>query len=360
MEPRQFPCSSCGATLHFAPGKDALECPYCGAQNDVPEVDVAVAERATQELDYEAYVAQLAGQEETVEVQVVKCSNCGAETTFDEKVMADECAFCGTALVNPPSAETIIKPRALLPFKVTDREAHDLFRDWINGLWFAPNDLKKRSKRDEKLAGMYLPHWTYDTDTTTPWRGKRGEHYYENETYTVDGETRTRRVRKTRWYSERGTLEHFFDDVVIPASNSLPRSYTQKLEPWDLDNLEPYTEAYLSGFRSERYSVGLEQGWSYAQDLIDAEIDQRIRRQIGGDEQRITWKNTRYDDITFKHILLPVWISAYRYNDEVYRFLVNARTGEVQGERPWSWVKITLAVLAALIVMGLVWYLQGG
>ena len=155
-------------------------------------------------------------------------------------------------------------------------------------------------------------------------------------------------------------LEHFFDNLVIPASNSLPRTYTQKLEPWDLDNLEPYGEAYLSGFRSERYSVGLEQGWSYAQDIIDTEIDQRIRRQIGGDEQRITWKDTHYGDVTFKHILLPVWISAYRYNGEVYRFLVNARTGEVQGERPWSWIKITLAVLAALIILALFWYLGGG
>lgn len=31
--------------------------------------------------------------------------------------------------------------------------------------------------------------------------------------------------------------------------------------------------------------------------------------------------------------------------------LVNARTGEVQVERPCSWVKITLAVLAALVVV---------
>jgi DNA-directed RNA polymerase subunit RPC12/RpoP len=360
MKPRQFPCSSCGATLHFAPGKDALECPYCGARNDVPEVDTAVAQRATEELDYQTHVAELATQEETIQVQVVKCTNCGAETSFDEKVTADECAFCGTAIVTSPSAETIIRPRALLPFKVTDREGHDLFREWIDGLWFAPNDLKKRARRDEKLAGMYLPHWTYDTDTTTPWRGQRGEHYYETETYVEDGETRTRRVRKTRWYPASGTLEHFFDDVVIPASDSLPRTYMQKLEPWDLDNLEPYSEAYLSGFRSERYSVDLEQGWSHARDRIDVEIDQRIRQQIGGDEQRITWKNTRYDDITFKHILLPVWISAYRYNDDVYRFLVNARTGEVQGERPWSWIKIALAVLAALIVLAIIWYVGGG
>ncbi|MBV9774716.1 MAG: hypothetical protein JO040_12240, partial [Gemmatimonadetes bacterium] len=77
---------------------------------------------------------------------------------------------------------------------------------------------------------------------------------------------------------------------------------------------------------------------------------------IGGDEQRIHSTDTRYDDVTFKHILLPVWISAYRYREKVYRRLVNARTGEVQGERPWSWIKIALLVLfvAALVIVGVV------
>ena len=31
----------------------------------------------------------------------------------------------------------------------------------------------------------------------------------------------------------------------------------------------------------------------------------------------------------FKHILLPLWLSAYHYRDQSYRFMVNARTGEV-------------------------------
>ena len=53
--------------------------------------------------------------------------------------------------------------------------------------------------------------------------------------------------------------------------------------------------------------------------------------------------HTEFGTITFKHILLPVWISAYRFKNQPYRFLVNARTGEVQGERPWSWIKIALA-----------------
>ena len=305
-------------------------------------------------------IGRLARQADVVEVMVVRCSNCGAETTFDPNITADECAFCGTALIGGQHSERLIRPRALLPFKVGDAEAHDLFRTWIAKLWFAPNDLKDRARRNEKLAGVYLPHWTYDADTTTPWRGQRGEHYYETETYYQDGKRQTRQVRKTRWYPASGRVDHFFDDVVVCASESLPRKYMAALEPWDLGELVPYDEAYLSGFKTEAYSVALDTGWTHAKARIDSEIDVMIRRQIGGDEQRISWKDTRYDDITFKHILLPVWISAYRYNEKVYRFIVNARTGKVQGERPWSWIKITLAVLAALIVFLVIFYFSGG
>ena len=84
-------------------------------------------------------------------------------------------------------------------------------------------------------------------------------------------------------------------------------------------------------------------------------IDDTIRRDIGGDVQRISSKSTVYTDITFKHILLPVWISSYTYKDKVYRFLVNAQTGEVQGERPWSVWKITFAVLGGLALAGAIY-----
>lgn len=359
MVPNQFPCKQCGANLQFAPGLDALKCPYCGAENPVPKVEVEI-----EELDFHQQLNLLRSNEETYEVIVVKCPNCAAETTFDPNITTDSCAFCGVALVSHESSNRLIKPKALLPFKITKQEGNELFRKWLDSLWFAPNDLKAYARREGKLAGMYIPHWTFDSDTTTPWRGQRGEHYYETETYTTteNGKsvTRTRQVRKTRWYPASGTLKHFFDDTLVVASESLPRKYMTALEPWDLDDIVPYSDEYLSGFRTESYTVDLETSWSLAAARMDQEIDRMIRREIGGDEQRITSKSTRHADITFKHILLPVWLSAYRYREKTYRFIVNARTGAVQGERPWSWIKITLAVIAALLVLAVVLYFTQG
>ncbi|MEO0587233.1 MAG: primosomal protein N' (replication factor Y) - superfamily II helicase, partial [Planctomycetota bacterium] len=166
------------------------------------------------------------------------------------------------------------------------------------------------------------------------------------------GNTRTRRVRKTRWYPASGVVGRAFDDVLVLGSDSLPRKKTEELEPWDLAALVDYDPAFVAGFTAEAYRVDLESGFGHATQIMDGVIRGDVRRDIGGDEQRIHSVKTQHDDITFKHILLPIWISSYRWKDKVYRFLVNGRTGEVQGERPWSWWKIAGAVLAGLIVVG--------
>jgi hypothetical protein len=142
------------------------------------------------------------------------------------------------------------------------------------------------------------------------------------------------------------------DSPVVKEDASLPRKYTEKLEPWDLENLAPYKDEYLTGFKAESYQVDLADGFAYSAQIMDGHIRILVKRDIGGDEQRIHSVKTQHDNVTFKHILLPIWISAYRYKEKVYRFLVNARTGEVQGERPWSAIKIALAVVGGLAVIG--------
>lgn len=86
---------------------------------------------------------------------------------------------------------------------------------------------------------------------------------------------------------------------------------------------------------------------------MDLTIKSTIRRDIGGDEQRILYKDTSYSNITFKHILLPIWISSYRYKGKIYRFMVNGQTGEVQGQRPWSKLKIAASVIGVLMLIAI-------
>ncbi len=353
----QFPCHQCGAELTFAPGKEALQCAYCGHLNPIEGFE----NTEVVEHDFRAVLAERVSKSDTVQDRVVKCSTCAAEFEVKGHQTSERCAYCDTPIVVEPSNRTLIKPSHLLPFVIESRTARERFAAWLKSRWFAPNSFKRHARHDAGLKGVYAPYWTYDSDTASDYRGMRGDDYYVTESYTAteNGKSvrRTRQVRKTRWRSVSGHVRNLFDDILVLASKSLPKRYADALEPWDLTKVAGYSDSYVAGFGCEVYQINLEQGFDEASKIMDTHIRASIRQDIGGDHQRISWMHTNYRGITFKHILLPIWISAYRYKKKVYTFLVNGQTGEVQGERPYSWIKITLAVLAAASVVGtLLWY----
>jgi predicted RNA-binding Zn-ribbon protein involved in translation (DUF1610 family) len=347
--PKQFPCKNCGASLSFAPGTKSLKCPYCGVLNEIAGDDTPI-----EELDFQTQLQALSDQQETHESVVVHCDGCGAESTLPPGQTAGLCPFCGRAIVATATTKLLIKPKSLLPFAVERNRANGQFAQWLGGLWFAPSALKNAAESG-KLNGVYLPAWTFDAQTTSDYTGQRGDYYYVTETYTetVNGrqETRTRQVRHTRWGYASGTVYVPFDDVLVLADRSLPDRLRAKLADWDLPQLVPYTDEYLSGFIAETYQVDLPSGFENAKQIMAGVIDGAVRRDIGGDEQQVSSVNTSYAAVTFKHVLLPVWISAYRFNSQTYHFVINGRTGRVFGERPYSAIKIAVAVVLALILV---------
>jgi len=353
VEQHKVNCKDCGAILQYDPGSEQLTCQYCGAQNEIAEARQPVV---VEEIDYHEFLQNAERSAEAIDIPTVKCDNCGASTTLKENVTADNCPFCGTALViKGGTTSHIIKPKYLLPFKIDKKKSADLFKEWLHSLWFAPNDLKQFAQKD-RLNGIYIPYWTYDSKATTPYTGMRGDHYYVSESYTVtvNGRTehRTRQVQKTRWSPASGTVFNTFNDVLVVASESLPRNYANELEPWDLENLVGFNEQFLSGFIAEKYQVGVEMGFEQAKKRMDPEIQSTICQNIGGDVQKILTYSPHYEDISFKHLLLPIWLSAYKYKEKSYRFMINGRTGEVHGERPSSAWKIFFFVLTLLAVIG--------
>ena len=351
--PRQFPCERCGAKVRFAPGTDVLRCPYCGGESRIPASSEGVVER-----DYLELGAKV-GDAETEEVASVRCDSCAALVEPSPDHEAFPCPYCGSSIVARELSQRLIKPGALLPFHIDRTRATELFRSWIDGLWFAPNALKELARLEGRLQGLYAPYWTYDAGTVTRYTGQRGEEYTVTRTRTVNRNgkrvTETYQEVRVRWYPASGTVSRHFDDVLIVGSSSIPRNLARALEPWDLDHLVSYADEYLSGFTAERYQVDVREGWGRARERMATVIRGDVRRDIGGDRQRIHTLDTRHRDVTFKHVLLPMWICSYRYRERVYRFLVNARTGEVQGQRPWSWVKIGLAVLTVTALAVLVY-----
>jgi ribosomal protein S27E len=350
-------CSGCGAPLTFDSQAGQLKCGYCGHEEAIPE-----AARAVQEQSYNGHFhcdsTRMAPLSETA--VEVKCNGCGANILFPSVQTAGECPFCATPLLTEPTkASPTVIPEGAIPFKIDEKQAKQHIQKWINSRWFAPSALKQLAQQ-EKLQGVYLPFWTYDAQTVSQYSGQRGEYYYETETYTVtvtdeDGneseEERTREVRHTRWYSASGWVQRGFDDILISATTAVCQRRLDALEPWGLQNLQPYHPSYLAGFEAQRPQVSLEEGFETAKDIMKPDIYCAVRRDIGGDEQQIHRVETEYNQVTFKLILLPVWLSCYRYRNQQYQVMVNAQTGEVQGERPYSYWKIGGAIIGAIVAI---------
>ncbi len=342
-----FPCEQCGANLAWNPEAESLRCTHCG------HVQSMTGGQGVHKHDFAGAIARARRQPAGALVQGghdVRCDGCGAQTAVSGQ--ADRCPFCGSPVVlEVKELGEMFAPEGVLPFKLDKRKATDCYTRWISKLWFAPNDLKKLAQQ-HGMDGVYLPYWCYDSHTATRYIGQRGEYYYVTQTYTDNqGRTQTRQVRHTRWYGRSGTVQHHFADILVCASPTLPAKMIDRLEPWDLKELRSYDAAYLSGFVAERYKHSLEESFKPAEAKMTPKIIQLVNADIGGDTQRILSMHVTHNDVLFKHLLLPLWISSFRYKGKTYRFIVNARSGEVAGERPWSKAKIILTVLFVIAVI---------
>lgn len=357
---RRFPCDTCGANMRFDPGSGRLVCDHCGnsADLDTRARGPWARQSAIQELDFRAGLRDQLPASELETTRVLNCPNCGAQVDFEPAIHAAECPFCASPVVTDTGENRHIKPRAVAPFVLDESAAHEAMKSWLGRLWFAPSGLQKYARRKgARMDGVYVPYWTFDAETRSRYRGQRGTIYYESRRVVIDGKSTLQRVAKVRWRSVSGAVARFFDDVLVLGSRSLPKSFADALPPWDLSLLEPYTPEYLAGLRAEAYTVELDEAFHQARAVMDRIIERDVRFDIGGDRQRVTGIDTDISAVTFKHILLPIWIAAYRYRGKSYRFVVNGQTGRVQGERPWSAAKIALAVLVGALIAAAIGYI---
>jgi predicted RNA-binding Zn-ribbon protein involved in translation (DUF1610 family) len=349
-----------------------MTCDYCGYQAPVSEagsmtqvhtqthVDGAVVD-SVQEHDLLKGL-ELAGQAEGwgTQTRTFKCNSCNAMIAVEPGVTATVCPFCGSHHVLSQEQSTkVIKPESVIPFQVDQRTAIAKFRTWLGRGWFRPNPVKRiAANADARVQGIYLPFWTFDAQTFSRWSAEAGHHYYVTERYTVNvngkRQTRTRQVQKTRWVPASGKHDEFLDDVLVYATRSVEENILRSIYPFDTQALVPYRPQYLAGWRAEEYQIDLEEGWKLGQGIMRERLRAACAREVPGDTYRNLRVQTTFQDMTYKHTLLPVWIASYRYRNKVYNFMVNGQTGKVKGEAPISPWKVALAVLIALLILGMI------
>ena len=340
-------CPNCGATVVYDPATRGLLCEYCGYQKALPSPD---SEQPVSEIDFNS-ASNRNSFDWGAKKKSIVCSNCGGESIYDVLETAAVCPFCGSTSVMPAATEDSIAPGGVCPFEIPMNKAGGLFTKWLKGKLFTPSAAKKQAKPDA-FKGVYLPYWTFDSLTTSSFTGQAG---YDRRVKRGDSY-----VTETSWKSVSGVYQEFIDDQLVVASKRHEDSGVKKAEPFDFSRMVPYRPELVAGFIAERYSVGLQEGWKNAQELIKnhlrTSIEGHIRQNWHADRAGNVRFATQFDKITYKYVLIPVWISSFVYKGKNYQFVVNGQTGKVGGKAPISALRVTIAILIALALIALILY----
>lgn len=343
-------CPSCGATIEYDPATRGMLCSYCGYRKELqsPENDAGVSEidfdqaESTQSFNWGA------------EKKVVICHNCGGEEIYDALETAAVCSFCGSTQVMPAAGAQSIAPGGVCPFIVPVDHAGGLFTKWLKCRIFTPTEAKRQA-RPNAFRGVYLPYWTFDTMTTSTFSGRAG-----NDRMVKRGD---HTVTETDWRNVSGVYQEFINDYTVVGTNKEGNALVRRAEPFDFSQLVPYRPELLAGFGAERYSIGLKDAWAQAQEAIRSilrgNIAKYIRRVWHADRAEGIRFSTQYDKVTYKYILLPVWLSSFTYKGKLFQFVVNGQTGKVGGKAPISALRVIIAIIVALIVIGVLGYFTG-
>lgn len=345
-------CPQCGGVMDFNPATGGLKCPYCDYEQEIEKsADESDTPQKAAELDF-ASAEFTENCDWGIATKTVICKACGAESVYDTMETAAVCPFCGSNQVMEANEQNTMAPGGVVPFSVSDKDASERFKQWIKKKWFCPK-LAKDSAKAKRFKGIYLPYWTFDTEGSAHYTAKYGiDHTSTDE----DGHTKV----DTIWYSTSGYYVQFYNDELVLASNQHDSKMLHGIEPFDTENNKAYKPEYIAGFVAERYSLGVKDAWETAKISIKKKMNKEINSKILADHSADHVKQLnfapQYDAVTYKYLLLPIWVSNFVYKDKVYQFMVNGQTGKVHGKTPISVPKVVLTVLGVIIVLAVIYY----
>lgn len=328
IDTESIKCPGCGSNMVFDPTTQMLSCPHCDTKKSFSTN--TAKELALSEMGFAL------GMEWTADEAVVfRCDNCGAKVVLDKTETAKSCPFCGTSHVRHVDELPGIKPNAVLPFAITDDNALSLTKKWAKRKIYAPRKFKKNI-RTEKIRGVYAPCFTFDSNTSSFYNGVIGVTKSR-----VVGSGNNRRVEYyTVWRNISGIHNDSFDDVTITAGSKLEQKQLDKLAPFDTNGSKKYEQQYMFGFMSYRHDISLEDCWDNAKDIIDNVIKRSILAKYYYDKVSYLNVSTSHEDVTYKYVLLPVYVGSFNYKNKLYNFFVNGSTGKIYGKTPKSVWKI--------------------
>ncbi len=343
----QFGCQNCGSEMVYNPEKGTLHCDTCDTTKEIEVEDFQIIENNFHEALEKLEQSRVQITKESV-INEVECRGCGARSIYNGTVFADKCVYCGSSYVVLVEGGDYIKPEYVVPFKIEKKIADNKIGSWAKSKFYMNAEFKK-TLRTDGMYGVYISYWTFDTNTVTPYTAKRGDYYYVK--------VKDSRQRRTRWKKVRGTHREFFDDILVPAVSEKIPNITEQSARFDTSLAVPYDEQYISGFLAMKYDLELEAAWKIGQDICRDRITLRIKEEIGGDVVDNLKIAPNLTDVTFKHVILPLWLNGFTYKDKVYTFIVNGQSGSVTGKYPLDMLRVGLSIALLIFWCLAIWFL---
>lgn len=346
-----FKCPSCGGPLDYKPGMTDIQCEYCDTQFTIQALEAFYAQKEKMAAEAQnardaKWETQKAGQEWSLEeeqlMRAFTCSSCGAEIVCDENTMATECVYCGNPTMVPARFAGVLKPDYVIPFKKTKEEAVAALKEFYEGKWLLPDEFTKNN-RVEAIQGLYVPFWMFDSSVTATATFKA-----END-MVIDTSNAT--IIETSVYEciRRGTMA--FARIPADGSKRMDDSYMDSIEPFNYEELQPFSSAYLAGYLADKYDVSAEENEPRVDTRMNNSAVAALEKTVVGymrvaENERAIVKN----EGRVEYAMVPVWILTTRYQDKPYTFMMNGQTGKMVGSLPYSSTKALAAFLIVFLV----------
>lgn len=334
MEVLDHKCPGCNAKLPFNPETQRWDCPYCGGSYSLEELT-----------EFEAKQQKVQNEGKTMDADLYECPNCGAQVITDENTSATFCVYCGSTSIIKNRLVAGLRPKYIIPFKNTKKQAIEAFKSFKRGKIFAPKDFSN-PENIEKITGVYIPFWLYDSHTSG-----RVEYNAQKVKSWRSGDYR---YTQTDEYLAIRDGEMDYEKVPVDGSTKFDDNTMDSIEPFKYEDLQEFNMSYLSGFLSEKYDVEEDSAYSRAKERVtNSTIDQFRTTVKGYTSVTVANSDLNIEKKDASYVLLPVWMLNIKYKDKMHLFAMNGQTGKMVGDIPID-NKKRLLYAAGSFVIGLI------
>ena len=269
----------------------------------------------------------------SVKMQIMRCTACGAELAVNGTETSTFCAYCGQATVVQDRVDDYLKPDYIIPFKVPRDDAERIIRTQLNKGFFVPKGIKDFEV--EKIRGIYVPFWLFDM------------HYSDRQFYKYSKKQGKTTVTRYEYFEAKT----FFKQLTLDASLNLNDDSSARLEPYDMRQLEEFDMAYLSGYYSDRFDVGVADITGNAVLRAGELFNEQAMKEIKHKTGKLVKQDPDFNVSKTEYALLPAWFLSFKYDEKPYTILVNGQTGKMVGAVPYVKAKAyAIFIVTALLL----------